>query len=78
MLQFLAVIVAEGFLPEIGQIVIGYWSQAYLTARIEGFGGARFVVRLPGFFDESGPDDRALTRGTDKMMGVPFSPIAVR
>jgi len=72
LLEFLVVMLAEFFLPEIGQIVIAYRSQAYLALGIEGFSGTGFVVRVPLFFDEFGPNDRALTCGTDKVMKVPF------
>ena len=72
LLEFFVVMLAECFQPEIGQIMIGYWSQAYLTARIEGFSRTGFVVRVPRFFDEFGPYDRPFTCGTDKVMQVPF------
>ena len=72
LLEFFVVMLAECFQPEIGQIMIGYWGQAYLTARIEGFGGTGFVVGVSCFFDEFGPHDRALTCGADKVMWVPF------
>ena len=72
LLEFFVVMLAECFLPEIGQIIIGYWSQAYLTAWIEGFSGTGFVVRVPRFFDEFRPYDRLFTCGTDEVMQVPF------
>ena len=72
LLELFAVMLTECFLPKIGQIMFGYWSKAYLTAWIEGFGGTGFVVRMPRVFDEFRPYYRLFTCGADKVMWVPL------